>query len=400
MGSGVLLNYTASIFGTYVFSKNDYGMFILLLSWMVMIFSIYSLGIHNAIIKKINYYKVNNAEKVRSSIDTAIKTVFIGGIIVSILIAFILFGIDVDDSYQELILSFCLLGIVYGIGITLSKAFQGLNKPYVALLLSNTSYYSAMLLSFLITWLLNLSLIETILLFAICYVLVVISSIVYLCKICPKYVGRITKLGSFGYKYLAILTTSSVLSYGTNNGMLIALGYIGNIQEVAIFAVNYNLSKLPFLIHVLTTTLFNQKFSLAYEKGEIEIMRSLYKRHTKISIALSSILILFIYIFSDVIFSFYNKGYIDKNLFYLLLLGTWFQVSCGPVDSILWLSKYAKIEMYNLLLQLSVQIILGVLLYSLYGLIGLACGIVAGIVLVQITRMIQSHLTLRISLLS
>lgn len=174
-------------------------------------------------------------------------------------------------------------------------------------------------------------------------------------------------------RYSLPLVVGSMMSVIINNIDMIMIGNILNKQEVAIYDVAAKFATFPSILLVVLNTVFPPIVAKLYHDGEMDKLRSMYKRSARTLAAISSVIILLMIIFRQNILAYFGPDFIRGQ--YVIVfrgIGQLINASVGSVWYIVCMTGRPKVNMIGKILAASINTVLNLILIPIWGISGAA----------------------------
>ena len=143
--------------------------------------------------------------------------------------------------------------------------------------------------------------------------------------------------------------------------------------EVAQLSIALKTSMLVGIVLVSVNMLVAPRFAAHYDRGDLHEFRSLFKSTLRLSLGLSTPIIICLFLFSPYLVKVFGDAYIGASvLLKILLFGELVNVMCGSVGYALIMTGNEKYLRNSSLLALTTSVILSYFLIHQYGLLGCA----------------------------
>lgn len=337
------------------------------------------MGLQHVVIKETSILKSKNEYK---KIDDVIFTATIISTFTSISISLILilFAKQITQLvFNDPTLYFPL--IIALIALTpqvitriFSSALAGHKRVWQSMLADQTLTMGIVAIILFIMYILDtkINVINTAVIFAIARTVTTITTItifnkVHSIKLKAQWIGkRLTKTSL----PLLFVTASMVLSTSTDT---IMLGWLSDSYEVGIYTVSMRIALLTAFFLQLTNFTLMPKISSLYANNRHEEMRAMVYRITFILTIIGLTTSGLFIIWGKSILSFWGEEFV-KGYYLLIILsiGQFFNISTGPVNSLLSMCGYEKTLRNITILSLVLNLLLNYFLIKQFGAIGAA----------------------------
>ncbi|WP_041843852.1 flippase [Thermotoga sp. RQ7] len=198
----------------------------------------------------------------------------------------------------------------------------------------------------------------------------------------------------FSYSLSMLFVGFTYFLMGQVNQLI--LGIFSDSRSVGLYAVSNTVSQLLVFFLGSFNMIFAPIISELYHTNQRETLSNMYSNLTRWIVSLTVPLFLWIITFPEEILSIFGKDYTQaKNALILLSVGQLVNAAVGSNGLLLSMTKYQKYEMLNGILVASLNIVLNILLVPRYGVLGSAVGGSLAIATVNIIKMIEVYLALR-----
>lgn len=164
------------------------------------------------------------------------------------------------------------------------------------------------------------------------------------------------------------------LLFVINNGIgIMILTSISSLSNVGIYSVAFKVSSYLMLIVNAVNSFVMPIFSKLWSENDISSIRKIYFKSTMFIFSLTSLLALFVILFSEDILFYFGEDFIQsKNCLIILILTQVIVSYFGPLDSLLSMTDNQKIVRNNLFLSVAINSVLCFSLIPIFGIIGAA----------------------------
>ncbi|XMB66885.1 polysaccharide biosynthesis C-terminal domain-containing protein [Mycoplasmatota bacterium zrk1] len=180
---------------------------------------------------------------------------------------------------------------------------------------------------------------------------------------------------------LFITAVSGVLM---NKIDIIMLGNTVDFYDIGVYTITAQIAILPSYILSILNTVFAPEISKAHHNDNTPEMIPKYISYTRIVSVLSIGVILFILIFRNFIFGFYNLTFQAVGVILIIkLAGHLFNNIVGPVWSLITLSGKSKLNMYGIASATVINVVLNLILIPMIGILGAAIATTVSLIYVN-----------------
>lgn len=189
----------------------------------------------------------------------------------------------------------------------------------------------------------------------------------------------------------------SIISYLMQRTDILMIGYFLSPDKIGIYNIAFKMSLVVALSLLALDSIFAPIISELYTKGDHKKLSLAYKSFTRIIIYVSAFTFSAILFLSKPILSVIGKDFLP-GVYPLIILsvGQLINVSVGPAGSILTMTKYPRINLYNSIGLLSINIVLNLILIPRYGMLGAAIATSTSIILINLLRILEVYALFKI----
>ena len=373
-----------------------------IITWIAQIFS--SAGLNEGLLRFVAFYRgKGDSQRVKGAIIFGTKITFLLSLFLTLIIFFMADFIaekffhdrNVGLAVKILIISlpFFTLGELW---LRVIQSFQAIKyQVYI-----QKFYQPAVkLITLIILFLIGMKL-GGILIASIISILAGFSfSFFYMIKIFPVH----KRFPAPVYEKKELITFSLSLSLTQLMGVLtfyidsLMLGHFKTSVEVGVYSAVGRVAILVLLPLTSFNSIFAPMISELYGKGELSKLEDLFKTTTKWIFILSFPVFLLFILLSEPIMGIFGQGF-TAGAAALIILGTGELINAGvgSVGYMLMMTGRAKVVLFNSLVFLSLNVILNYLLIPKYSIIGAAIATGSSIAFVNILRLFEVYIFLKI----
>lgn len=174
-------------------------------------------------------------------------------------------------------------------------------------------------------------------------------------------------------KYSTTIILGGVLSLLINYIDIIMIEAALSKKDVALYKVGTQLAQLPSVFLMIVNTVFPPLVSKLYHEGQIDEVRHLYEKLTRLLFLLSTLVIISILIFWKPILSLYGLEYLEAKMVLIYRgIGQLVNASVGSVWYIVIMTGHQKIRFFAVLLSAAMNILFNLWLIPHLGIDGAA----------------------------
>jgi len=387
-----------------------YGIFFLGLSFLNLIRQFTVLGFDQALIRYISLYEgVNKRGNTRGVMILAFVFSLSLGVIAGILIYIFAPKISTNIFHKpnlEIVLKvfgFCL-PLTSGI-IIISSSFIGFKKIEYYVYLRNVLFPCLLVVITLLSLTIGYRLKGVLSSYAISCIVCVILGLYLLIKKCLQYPASSNSKSIFCFKehfgfasFVFLSSISFLFLYQFNN---IIIGYFESSEKVGIFNAA---SKIALLLLVPLDSLiviFSPVVSDLFNKKKFERLEEIFKLVSNWTLFLTLPISIILIYFPHVILGMFGPKFIAGSEI-LIILSLTLVIRCllGPVGNLLKMIGQERLEFFNSILLLIINIGLSLVLIKRFGAVGVAISMGISLIIVNLLRMIEIYKLLGFSPLS
>jgi O-antigen/teichoic acid export membrane protein len=170
------------------------------------------------------------------------------------------------------------------------------------------------------------------------------------------------------------------------------------MQGVGIFNVCYRIAAPVGIIQMSFRNILEPMVARAHGEADLPGMQHLYQNVTKWTLSIVCPAILAMVAFSDFILSLFGEGFLSSGVLCLYVLAGGFLTSAcfNPAASVLAMTGYTRVMMYNNIAALAFSIICNWILVPLFGAVGAAIATALTMLLLNALRILEVVYLLRI----
>ncbi|TPE42983.1 MATE family efflux transporter [Pontibacter mangrovi] len=402
--AGILLSFGIQVVLVKVVGAAEYGVFILFTTWSTIFSQVLILGYDRFLIKELSFlFLQKEISKFRYSLDKVIILIFLNSFIFTLL-AFCTPLSFLRGTFfsSDLLLS---TWILIAIGSAFFTAFQLIGKILITIQQIELSYVRSeiiykflLLISVLVffyffrrTFGLNIILAGAIISYFITIVLFVFLDREKLIKYLKVKKEKVT-LGRENYIFFFITLNYFLISQLDK----IQLGRVANMQTLGIYGLAATLCSMTGFSVVGYTRLI-PKISNYINQDLMAELESEFKTVVRNAVIIALPVMMFLLVFAEDSLLFFGEKYmLAADALRILLIGQMFYYFTGPNGNLLNNGGHAKIDMINSVVVLVLTAFLNVIGYQLYGFIGVAIATSIGVTIMNLLRVIQVKIFLKI----
>jgi len=382
-----------------------FGIFFIGFSLYKILERLSTFGLHSGVLRYVSIYLANkDLKRVKGTIIISIKTVlFISLFIVTLIIVF---SNKISTIiFQEIKLTKILY--IFAVAVIFTAITEIL--VHTTLAFKTTKYKVIIRMLFepglrilltVIAIILGIELIGVTAIFTISIILGTGLAVVFLVKLFPEILNKNIKpifetRAIFGFSWpLFFVGFFNLIIFQVN---ILFLGAFRESHEVGVYGAAF---RSAFLIPIILES-FNMIFapiiSELFIKSELKKLESLFKIVTKWIFAIGFPLFLLLVFNSNQILALWGKDYIrGANCLIILCVGQIVNCSVGSVGYMITMIGRSKLNLYNVIGILCLNIVLNLILTPKYGIVGAALSASISLILLNLVRLLEVYWILKI----
>jgi len=215
-----------------------------------------------------------------------------------------------------------------------------------------------------------------------------------------RVMGPPTAPASYRPRELLAFSAISWLAGLASSGLLWAdvllLGMLGNSGQVGVYNVAVRLVHLATFVMVPINAAFAPRIADLYHRGRMDSLRRIYGLAASWIIRLSLPSFVLLLVFPRDLLAFFGPGFlIGASVTVILAVGRFVDAATGPCGMVLNMSGRPRLNLLNNAAGLVLNIVLNLLLIPRYGIVGSAVAWAVSLCLINIARVLQVWLELR-----
>ncbi|MHB9111533.1 MAG: flippase [Thermoleophilia bacterium] len=174
------------------------------------------------------------------------------------------------------------------------------------------------------------------------------------------------------------------------------LGYLGSPENVGIYGVALKISVIGAKIITAFAIVFTPIIADLWNQGRIAELKELYITVSRWIFMLSVPIFLLLTLFSDSLMHIFGSNFVAGSAALVFLaFGQLLNASTGAAGIMLLMSGHSRLELLNVTVTLAVNVMLCFLLIPHYGIIGAAIAHLSGLGLVNLMRVVEIWIFMR-----
>lgn len=193
------------------------------------------------------------------------------------------------------------------------------------------------------------------------------------------------------------LTSIVDMALESTDTLLLAFFAISN-EQIGLYTAAIKLSGFIVMPQTSLNSMFAPTIAELHTKGEHDKLAAMFKIVTKWSITLSLPIFFTVTLFSRPILAISSRGFIEAwPILVAFALGNIINTSTGSVGYLLMMTGHQKISVFNSIMAVTINVGVGIVLAPLYGAMGVAISTGLAVASVNLMKLLQVHLFLKIS---
>jgi O-antigen/teichoic acid export membrane protein len=379
---GMLFGYLAMLFVTNHFGAKEWGVFSLCFTILSITILLPKFGFDNSLVRIITELNVN--KNINEIVRVVLKAVIISLClsVITILLIYIFSDAIVKLSNEEsigfYIKTICLAIIPVSILTIFSAVFQALKKTALYILFQTTLINIIFFITLIYCNYTNCEVkIFELYFFSICIAFFFGGIFLLRYFFLKKPIQLSFKNGLYSYKSIInislpmLFSNSFALMMGWSD--IIILSYFKTSADVGIFDSVLRLSMLSSISLIAINAIATPKFVEFYSKKDIEGLKDIVQKSTKLIFYTSTPILLTLIFFSKTILSFFGEEFIAGYIALICLCASRFvNAISGSVGYIMQMTDQQKVFKNILIIALFLNVILNLILIPNYSFLGAA----------------------------
>jgi O-antigen/teichoic acid export membrane protein len=395
---GLITGFALQVFLTKVIGVKEYGLFVLFTTWTNFLSLILILGYDRTIIKQLGYFYIQRDKgKFRSTLDKLMLVVFLNSLIFLLIAFFIPHSFLIKSFFsKDLLESTWLLIAVGTVTFTLfdalGKVLSAVQRVELTILRSEVIYKFILfiIVAILFIFLRNFVGVNIIVLGVISAHLLTLLILLFIFdrKKIKQYLTIEKERIALGNENFVFFFTG-LNYYAINQIDKIFLGKVESLETLGVYGL------VTTLIGIMSfSTIVYQRFlpkiSNYFRTNDIKGLEKEFKTVCRNSLIIALPFIMFILVYTNDILLFFGKSYTTGVLILRVLIwGQMMNFLTGPCGNLLIHGRHAKIDLINSIAVLFVTIVLVIVGYKYYGVLGVAAATSFGMMLINIVKVIE-----------
>jgi O-antigen/teichoic acid export membrane protein len=402
---GIGLKYVFELLIARKLGPSLFGIFFLGFSIFKILERISTVGLHNGVLRYVSIFRsVGDKARLKGTILLSLKIVTAFGLLIFIIISVLSSKISTHifdkpelATILPLFAAVVIFSVVTEIFIYSTLAFQTTKyKTLVRMIFEPGIRILLVISAFLLGW----DLLGAVYAFGISLIAGMGLAFLSLSKLFPAFNQRSVKPV---YETIDILRFSWPLFFvGFFNIALVQintliLGYFKEAPEVGIYGAAFRTAFLIPISLESINAIFAPIISELYIKKDIQKLENLFKITTKWIFTISFPLFLYLVFYAEPILQIWGKDYVTGAVCLVILcVGQLINSAVGSVGYMITMIGRSKINLANISGILFLNVILNLILIPKYGIIGAAISVTASLVLINIVRLVEVFVILKI----
>lgn len=395
---GLVVGFGLQVFFTKVIGVKEYGLYVLFTTWTNFLSLILILGYDRIIIKQLGYFFIQKEKgKFRTVLDKLIFFVLLNSLIFLVISFFIPQQFLTSSFFSKDILRSSWLLIAVGtVTFTLfdlhGKVLSAAQKVSMSILRSEV-IYKFILLAIVIVLFFYFRNIAGINLIVVGVIFSHVLTLLIFVFILDK--KKMRQYLSFKKEKISLGKENYVFFFTGLNYYVISQVdkiYLGKVESLETLGV-YGLVVTLISISSFSTIVYQRflpKISNYFRTNNIAGLEEEFKVVCRNSIIIALPFIMFILVYTDDILLFFGEKYTaGSTILRVLIWGQMTNFLTGPCGNLLIHGKHSKADFVNSIVVVILTVVLVILGYKYFGVIGVAAATSFGMMLINIVKMIE-----------
>jgi O-antigen/teichoic acid export membrane protein len=401
IASGRLFAYGARFLLAYLLARalgvENYGLYTLAISAATLIAGITTFGLDSALVR---YVAINARRKDEAGLWGALQIGLGLGVILSAIVATSLFAlayIVADRVFDEptlapLLQLVALMVPFMVMSSVISGATRGFKNMKYTVMANNFAMLIVRLILTIILFVIGMNAVQAVIVFGLGNLVATVMLIYFLHKqfSLKRPLKSATRSWREIFSYSVPLWISGLMSTFRNNIKTIFLGTFATVASVGIFSVISSVNRIGRLAFNSINMSTKPVIAELHEAGDLDQMGHIYHATTRWAVTINLPIFLILMMFPEEILSIFGREFADgATALRILAIAELANVGTGICGTIIDMTGYTKVKLFNSVVQVVTAIGINLLLIPRYGLIGAAIGSLAVIGLVNYMRVAQ-----------
>lgn len=399
-----IFGYVTSVVITRTVGTSIYGVFNLanIITWIAQVFS--TAGLNQGLLRFVAFYRgKEDMARLKGTIVVGTKLAFMLSLFLSLILFLFADFLSVklfNNTEVGIAIKILAISIPFlTIGDLLMNVIQAFQAIKYQVYIQKLFQPAVKLLSVVIFFLAGLKLSAILMSNIIAAVIGFVLASYFLLKIFPVHRIPITpiyerrRLINFSVPLLLTQFLGIITFYADS----IMIGYFRNASDVGVYSAVFRVALLVVLPLTAFNTIFAPIVSESFARNELQKINELFKTVTMWIFTLSLPLVLLFILFAKPIMEIFGDDFmVGASALIVLGIGELVNAGVGSAGYILTMAGRPKINSYNAAALCIVNIILNYLLIPRFGIMGAAVATGISIAVVNIARLIEVYLILKI----
>ncbi|HXL56037.1 MAG TPA: oligosaccharide flippase family protein [Chitinophagaceae bacterium] len=395
---GLVLGFALQVYFTKVIGVKEYGLYVLFTTWTNFLSLVLILGYDRVIIKQLGYFYIQRIKgKFRSTLDKLMIFVLLNSLIF-LLIAFFIPQKFLTNSFfsKDLLRSSWLLiaagTVTFTLFDLLGKILSAIQRVELTILRSEVIYKFILFITVIVFFfyfktIAGINLIVVGVIFAHITTLLIFTFIVDRKKMQQYFAIKKEKISLGKENYVFFFTGLNY--YAINQIDKLFLGKYESLETLGVYGL------VTTLIGIMSfSTIVYQRFlpkiSNYFRTNNIKGLEEDFKTTCRNSLMIALPFMMFILVYTNDILLFFGEKYASgATILRVLIWGQMMNFLTGPCGNLLVHGKYSKIDFANSMIIVALTIVLVIVGYRYYGVVGVAAATSFGMMLINIVKVIE-----------
>jgi O-antigen/teichoic acid export membrane protein len=394
--------FTAFILARYLGAEN-YGLYKLAITTVAIASSLTLSGLDIGLIRYVSiFFNRNDVAKLWGTLQIGIGIPFFLSILASVIV-FVFAEFIASSIFHEPELTQLLrLGCVFIPFITLnalfvstSKGFNRMQDLVIADRFLNSSVKVLLLVLFAV---IGLTASRAVTAFGVAEVCATILFLYFVNKVFPfrRPFNTAKRLGKEIFKFSIPVYLSNTIQMFSGNIQTLLLGSLSTVVNVGIFSLATQINMVGSLFHSSVSTAAMPVISTLYDRNDTVQLKRYYQTTSKWTFSLNLPLFLIVVLYPAEILMIFGESFVDgAAALSILAWANLVNTGTGICGSMLDMTGYTRLKLMNSVVAVVSTLILNIVLIQAYGMIGVAVATLSSVAIVNILRVIEVYILMK-----
>lgn len=394
--------FTAFILARYLGAEH-YGLYKLAITTVAIASSLTLSGLDIGLIRYVSiFFNRNDVAKLWGTLQIGIGVPLLLSILASLILFVFAEFIATSIFHEPELAPLLRLGCVFIPFITLnalfvstSKGFNRMQDLVIADRFVNSSVKVLLLILFAI---LGLTASRAVTAFGVAEVCATILFLYFVNKVFPfrRPFNTAKRLGKELFKFSIPVYLSNTIQMFSGNIQTLLLGSLSTVVNVGIFSLATQINMVGSLFHSSVSTAAMPVISTLYDREDSVQLKRYYQTTSKWTFSLNLPLFLIVVLYPAEILQIFGESFVDgATALSILAWANLVNTGTGICGSMLDMTGYTRLKLMNSIVAVASTLILNIILIQSYGMIGVAIATLSSVAIVNILRVIEVFILMK-----